>query len=249
MGLLALLTLLLLLRLRLLRLGLLLLLWLLANRLSLRELLRGEVGRWLRLRNYRLLLRWLRRWRLLRIWLRGCAPLVRRWARLRLRGYTLGLMNALRLRSGAWLRGVLARLRDILLLDLLGLSLSLSLLNLGLCLGLGLCSLLHCKEVLLLLEILGLRVGHLLKLLHLLHVGSHRGIMHSDHVRCVQCLCSIREGNRKTLVLLRLLLRMLRVLLLVRLRLLSLHHHTLSDHVLVLLHHLSIRRDYLRKTR
>jgi hypothetical protein len=71
-----------------------------------------------------------------------------------------------------------------LLLNLLGLSLSLSLLNLGLCVGLGLRGLLHCKKVLLLLEILGLRVGHLLKLLHL-HVGSHRGIMHSDHVRCI----------------------------------------------------------------
>lgn len=219
------------------------LLWLLARLLSLRKLLRGEVRSWLRLLSNRwLLLRWLRGRRLMRIWLWSRASLVRRWSWLGLWGDTLGLMHTLRLGCRALLWGVLTRLNGsiLLLLGLLCLLSLLSLLGLGLSLRLRLCGLLHCKKVLLLLlDILGLPMRHLLELLHLQIRRSHCRILHGDHVCCIQCLRSIWKRHRETSMLLWLWLWLLRRLLLLRLALLCilLKHHALSDHILVVLLH------------
>jgi hypothetical protein len=140
----------------------------------------------------------------------------------------------------------------LLLLGLLRLLCLLSLLGLGLSLRLRLCGLLYCKKVLLLLlDILGLSMRHLLELLHLHIRRSHCRILHGDHVRCIQCLRPIWKGHRETSMLLWLWLWLLRWLLLLGLTLLLcilLEHHALSDHVLVVLLHelLGVPGDYLK---
>ena len=71
--------------------------------------------------------------------------------------------------------------------------------------------------------------------LHLLHIGSHHRILHGGHVR-IHGLCSIREGDGKASVLLRLRLRRLLVRL-AMLRLCLLKHQALSHYIMLMLLH------------
>lgn len=154
-------------------------LWLLARLLGLRQLLRRRIGSRLRLRSGRLLLRWLRSRYRRGIGLRGGTPLVWRRSRLRLRSDTLSIVYVLGLCRCTLLRRLLAGLPCCSRL----LDLSLVRLLLGL---------LHSEELLLLLKILRLPMGHLLEL-HLQINRTHGRIrLHGRDLSCIKGRCPIR---------------------------------------------------------
>lgn len=111
--------------------------------------------------------------------MRGGTPLVWRRSRLRLRSDTLGIVHVLGLCCCTLLGRLLA-----------GLPCGCRLLNLSLVrLLLGL---LHSKELLLLLKILRLSMGHLLKL-HLQINRAHGRIrLHGSDLSCIEGGCPVR---------------------------------------------------------